>query len=167
MYWSSTFCISKLPEAEESAWLGVICWIHAKCNMTMTLHACIVLKAERRHYAGKRAADCAISSPFLWVPPKIASKHESAIRCRRAVAFSKYHLGSTARDNWGCFFAVVHRITYQISFSTTGFSSEIRTKLRDRAVWQARAGCYSQAALSSNDSKTLYSGSQPAKGISK
>ena len=32
----------------------------------------------------------------------------------------------------------------------------MRTKLRDWAVWQARAGCYSQAALSSNDSKTLY-----------
>ena len=38
----------------------------------------------------------------------------------------------------------------------TGISSEIRTKLRDWAIWQARAGCYSQAALSSNDSKTLY-----------
>ena len=32
----------------------------------------------------------------------------------------------------------------------------MRIKLRDWAVWQARAGCYSQAALSSNDSKTLY-----------
>ena len=40
----------------------------------------------------------------------------------------------------------------------TGISSEIRTKLRDWAVWQARAGCYFQAALSSNDSKTLYNG---------
>ena len=39
--------------------------------------------------------------------------------------------------------------------ATTGISSEMRTKLRDWAVWQARAGCYSQAALSSNDSKTL------------
>ena len=38
----------------------------------------------------------------------------------------------------------------------TGISSEIRTKLRDWAVWHARAGCYSQDALSSNDSKTLY-----------
>ena len=38
---------------------------------------------------------------------------------------------------------------------STGISSEIRAKLRDWAVWQARAGCYSQAALSSNDSKTL------------
>ena len=38
----------------------------------------------------------------------------------------------------------------------TGISSEIRTKLRDWAVWQARADCYSQAALSSNHSKTLY-----------
>ena len=28
--------------------------------------------------------------------------------------------------------------------------------MRDWAVWQARAGCYSQAAVSSNDSKTLY-----------
>ena len=38
---------------------------------------------------------------------------------------------------------------------TTGFSSEIRTKLRDWAVGQAGACYYSQAALSSNDSKTL------------
>ena len=44
----------------------------------------------------------------------------------------------------------------QILFLYTGISSEIMTKLRDWAVWQARAGCYSQAALSSNDSKTLY-----------
>ena len=28
--------------------------------------------------------------------------------------------------------------------------------MRDLAVWQARAGCYSRAALSSNDSKKLY-----------
>ena len=40
-------------------------------------------------------------------------------------------------------------------YPNTGISSEIRTKLRDRAVWQARAGCFSQAALSSNDSKML------------
>ena len=38
----------------------------------------------------------------------------------------------------------------------TGFSSEIGTKLRDWAVGQAGGSCYSQAALSSNDSKTLY-----------
>ena len=36
----------------------------------------------------------------------------------------------------------------------TGFLSEIGTKLRDWAIGQAGAGCYSQAALSSNDSKT-------------
>ena len=41
----------------------------------------------------------------------------------------------------------------------TGILSQIRTKLCDWAVWQARAGCYSQAALSSNDSKTLKYGS--------
>ena len=34
--------------------------------------------------------------------------------------------------------------------------SEIRTKLCDWAVGQAGAGCYSQAASSSNGSKTLY-----------
>ena len=38
----------------------------------------------------------------------------------------------------------------------TRISSQIGTKLRDWAVGQARAGCYSQAALSSNDSKALY-----------
>ena len=40
--------------------------------------------------------------------------------------------------------------------SSTGFSSEIGTKLREAAVGQARGSCYSRAALSSNDSKTLY-----------
>ena len=40
----------------------------------------------------------------------------------------------------------------------TRFSSEIGTKLRDWAVEQAGAGCYSQAAMSSNDSKTRYIG---------
>ena len=40
---------------------------------------------------------------------------------------------------------------------STGFSSEIGTKLRDWAVGQAGGSCYSQAALSSNDSKTRYS----------
>ena len=40
--------------------------------------------------------------------------------------------------------------------TSTGFSSEIGTKLRDWAVGQAGGSCYSQAALSSNDSKTLY-----------
>ena len=44
----------------------------------------------------------------------------------------------------------------RISILHTEISSEIRTKLRDWAVSQARAGCYSQAALSSNDSKMLY-----------
>ena len=38
----------------------------------------------------------------------------------------------------------------------TGFSSQIGTKLRDWAVGQAGAGCYSRAAMSSNDSKTRY-----------
>ena len=37
----------------------------------------------------------------------------------------------------------------------TGFSSEIGTKLRELAVGQAGGRCYSQAKLSSNDSKTL------------
>ena len=35
----------------------------------------------------------------------------------------------------------------------TGILSEIRTKLRDWAIWQGRAGFYNQAALSS---KRLY-----------
>ena len=39
---------------------------------------------------------------------------------------------------------------------STGISSEIRTKLRDWVVWQARAGCYSQATSFSSDPKTLY-----------
>ena len=43
---------------------------------------------------------------------------------------------------------------------STGFSSEIGTKLRDRAVGQAWGSCYSWAALSSNDSKTLYTANE-------
>ena len=46
---------------------------------------------------------------------------------------------------------VVNQRVNNISY--TGISSQIRTKLRDWAVWQARTGCYSQAALSSYDSK--------------
>ena len=38
----------------------------------------------------------------------------------------------------------------------TGISSQIEAMLRDWAVGQAGAGCYSRAALSSNDSKTRY-----------
>ena len=38
----------------------------------------------------------------------------------------------------------------------TGLLSEIGTKLRDWAVGQAGGSCYSWAALSSNNSKTLY-----------
>ena len=34
--------------------------------------------------------------------------------------------------------------------------SQIRTKLCDWAVWQARSGCYSQAAFSSNDLGTIH-----------
>ena len=37
----------------------------------------------------------------------------------------------------------------------TGIYSQIGTKLSDWAVSQARASCYSQAALSSNDFKML------------
>ena len=38
----------------------------------------------------------------------------------------------------------------------TGFSSQIGTKLRDWAIRQAWGRCHPWAALSSNDSKTLY-----------
>ena len=48
--------------------------------------------------------------------------------------------------------------TYMTRNACTGISSQIRTKLRDWAIWPALAGCHSWAALSSNDSKTLYLG---------
>ena len=53
-------------------------------------------------------------------------------------------------------FPIGETVKCKCKFLSTGISSQIRTKLRDWAVWQAKAGCYSQAALSSNDSKTLY-----------
>ena len=40
----------------------------------------------------------------------------------------------------------------------TGISRQIGTKMPDWAGGQAEAGCYSGAALSSNDSKTSYFG---------
>ena len=43
----------------------------------------------------------------------------------------------------------------ELVVSITGFSSEMGTKLRDWAIGQAWGSCYSWAALSSNDSKTL------------
>ena len=51
----------------------------------------------------------------------------------------------------------VHQGPFTYDVHYTGFSSEIGTKLRDWAVGQAGGSCYSRAALSSNDSKTLYS----------
>ena len=59
----------------------------------------------------------------------------------------------------GIFGLPIPLLHVQITISkihTTGFSSEIGTKLRDWAVGQAGGSCYSRAALSSNDSKTLY-----------
>ena len=44
--------------------------------------------------------------------------------------------------------------------TTSGFSSEIGTKLRNWAVGQAGGSCYSRAALSSNDSNTRQHGSR-------
>ena len=44
--------------------------------------------------------------------------------------------------------------------NSTGFSSQIRTKSRDRAIWPVRASCHFWAALSSNDSKTRYINSE-------
>ena len=52
---------------------------------------------------------------------------------------------------------VMSRRVVHPTVQDTGISSEIGTKLRDWAVGQAGGSCYSQAALSSNDSKTRYS----------
>ena len=52
--------------------------------------------------------------------------------------------------------AVALVIQSRVQGVSTGFSSQIGTKLRDLAVGQAGAGCYAQAVLSTNDSKTLY-----------
>ena len=62
----------------------------------------------------------------------------------RALRFFSHHHGAALQ-----FYRLL------VVFHLTGFLSEIRTKLRDWAIWQAWAGCYSQAALSSNDSMTL------------
>ena len=51
-------------------------------------------------------------------------------------------------------FEMLHHPTWAVG-TTTGFLSEIGTKLRDWAVGQAGGSCYSRAALSSNDLKTL------------
>ena len=48
-------------------------------------------------------------------------------------------------ERWQCEYVLIF---------CTGFSSEIGTKLRDWADGHVGGSCYSQAALSSNDSKT-------------
>ena len=53
--------------------------------------------------------------------------------------------------------AVALVIQSRVQGVSTGFSSQIGTKLRDWAVGQAGGSSYFWAALSSNDSKTLYS----------
>ena len=58
-----------------------------------------------------------------------------------------FNFMSSALLGHGCF---------EVDWCCTGFLSEIGTKLRDWAVGQAGGSCYSWAALSSNDSKTLY-----------
>ena len=50
----------------------------------------------------------------------------------------------------------VQRWDGNMAVGSTAFSSERRAKLSEWAVLLAQASCYSQAALSSNDSKTRY-----------
>ena len=57
-------------------------------------------------------------------------------------------------NNWRIFLPAV----LAAQTINTGISSQIGTKLRDWVDGQAGAGCYSWAALSSNDSKTRYTG---------
>ena len=65
---------------------------------------------------------------------------------------------SNLKSSLACTKPLVYRgnIQFAKNLPFTGFSSEIGTKLRDWAVGQAGGSCYSRAALSSNDSKTLY-----------
>ena len=55
---------------------------------------------------------------------------------------------------WVFFSQYVFSANVMVKVSTTGFSSQIGTKLRDLAVGQAWGSCYYWAALSSNDPKT-------------
>ena len=47
-----------------------------------------------------------------------------------------------------------HRNYLRVHPTCTGILSHLGAKLRDWAAWQAGAGCYFEAALSPNDSKT-------------
>ena len=62
----------------------------------------------------------------------------------------------SAKNGHGAAAATALRVNGESATRYTGFSSEIGTKLRDWAFGQAGGSCYSRAALSSNDSKTLY-----------
>ena len=62
-------------------------------------------------------------------------------------SYSRFHSNTS---HFGCALKLLGQIA-----CSTGFSSEIGTKLRDWAVGQAGGSCNSRAALSSNDSKTL------------
>ena len=48
------------------------------------------------------------------------------------------------------------RMKITVADRGTGILSQLRAKLRDRAVRPVRAGCYFWAALSLTDSKTRY-----------
>ena len=72
-----------------------------------------------------------------------------------ATAFSCVRIGGHQNQTRTDFLAESLRLQSRPG-GTTGFSSEIGTKLRESAVGQAGGSCYSRAALSSNDSKTRY-----------
>ena len=82
--------------------------------------------------------------------------------CRRRRWNGTYLHGRDFYDmklgRWGLPGNCAHLYAFsQVTWTTLLVSTRIsRTKLHDWAVWQATARCYSQAALSSNDSKTLY-----------
>ena len=94
----------------------------------------------------------ASSSRLPSLPPSLQDERSGGVGASLDLAWIRVQLGLPKRML--CYLSLTEQ-SFQSS-SSTGFSSEIGTKLRDWAVGQAGAGCYSLAALSSNDSKTLY-----------
>ena len=77
----------------------------------------------------------------------------AALVCRRRL-FEIFHLTTQGKLHFSTRSVILECVNTLIIVYTE-FLSEIGAKLRDWAVGQAQGSCYSWAALSSNDSKTL------------
>ena len=93
---------------------------------------------------------------FLSLPPFLLGAH-CGLHCAKFTTVPPLSGSNLSLSPLAAFADLRGRIlkNFGLEVTYTGFSSEIGTKLRESAIGQAGGSCYSRAALSSNDSKTL------------